>query len=37
MIDNLNNLKISDVDTFLTLLENFTMLGATDETNSRLK
>jgi energy-coupling factor transporter ATP-binding protein EcfA2 len=37
MIDNLNNLKISDVDSFLALLENFTMLGSTDATNSRLK
>jgi energy-coupling factor transporter ATP-binding protein EcfA2 len=37
MIDNLNNLKISDVDSFLILLENFTMLGSTDATNPRLK
>jgi len=37
IIDNLNNLKVSDVDSFLTLLENFTMLGSTDVTNPRLK
>jgi energy-coupling factor transporter ATP-binding protein EcfA2 len=37
MIDNLNNLKISDVDTFLTLLENFTLLCATDQISPRFK
>lgn len=37
MIDNLSNLKISDVDSFLVLLENLTILGSTDAINPRLK
>jgi energy-coupling factor transporter ATP-binding protein EcfA2 len=37
IIDNLNNLKISDVDPFLSLIENFTILASTDELVPRLK
>jgi len=37
IIDNLNKLKISDVDSFLALLENFTILGATEEISPKLK
>ena len=37
IIDNLNNLKISDVDTFLSLLGNFAILSDTDEIKPRLK
>jgi energy-coupling factor transporter ATP-binding protein EcfA2 len=37
IIDNLSNLKISDVDTILAFLENFTILAATDETKPKLK
>jgi integrase len=37
IIDNLNNLKISDVDSFLVLLENFTILTAIEEVNPKMK
>ena len=37
IIDGLNNLKISDVEPFLVILENFTMLGATEEIKAKLK
>jgi energy-coupling factor transporter ATP-binding protein EcfA2 len=37
IIDNLNNLKISDVDSFIALIENFTILASTDELIPRLK
>ena len=37
MIDNLHTLKISDVDVIIALLENFTILGATEDTTAKLK
>lgn len=37
IIDNLNNLKVTDADTFASLLDNFTILGAVDEINPKLK
>ncbi|MBU1706113.1 tyrosine-type recombinase/integrase [Patescibacteria group bacterium] len=37
IIDNLNNLKIPDVDTFLSILENFTIISSTEELKPRLK
>jgi energy-coupling factor transporter ATP-binding protein EcfA2 len=37
IIDNLQNLKISDVDVMIALLENFTILGATEELTPKLK
>jgi len=37
IIDNLQNLKISDVDVMIVLLENFTILGATEELTGKLK
>jgi energy-coupling factor transporter ATP-binding protein EcfA2 len=37
VIDNLQNLKISDVDVIIALLENFTILGATEEVTVKLK
>lgn len=37
VIDNLNNLKSSDTDIFLSLLGNFAVLGDTDEIKSKLK
>jgi len=37
IIDNLQNLKISDVDVMIALLENFTILGATEELTAKLK
>jgi|GEM_PF-862101 len=37
IIDNLNNLKISDVESFIALMENFTILAAADDLNPRLK
>jgi energy-coupling factor transporter ATP-binding protein EcfA2 len=37
LIDNLNNLKISDVDSFLSLIENFTILASTNELTPRFK
>jgi len=37
IIDNLNNIKISDIDPILTLLDNFTILAAADETKPKLK
>jgi len=37
IIDNLSSLKISDIDAVLALLENFTILAASDETKPKLK
>lgn len=37
IIDGLTNLKISDVEPFVALLENFTVLGATEEIKPKLK
>jgi len=37
IIDNLDKLKSSDTDLFITLLENFTVLGSTDELNPKLE
>ena len=37
IIDNLRGLKASDVDYFTALLDNFTVIGAVDELNPRLK
>ena len=37
IIDNLDKLKISDLDTFLFILENFTILGATEAIKPALK
>ncbi len=37
VVDNLQNLRISDVDAFLALIENFTILASTDDTKAKLK
>ncbi len=37
LIDNLNNIKISDIDPILTLLNNFPILAAADEVKPKLK
>ncbi|MFA6169393.1 MAG: tyrosine-type recombinase/integrase [Candidatus Margulisiibacteriota bacterium] len=37
IIDNLDSLKASDIETFLTLLEKFTILGAVEEPKPKLK
>jgi energy-coupling factor transporter ATP-binding protein EcfA2 len=37
IIDNMNKLKASDIESFLFLLENFTILGATSDTSPKLK
>ncbi|NQV00498.1 MAG: tyrosine-type recombinase/integrase, partial [Parcubacteria group bacterium] len=37
IVDNLQNLRVSDVDPFLALIENFTILASTDETKDKLK
>lgn len=37
IIDNLQNLRASDVECFLTLLENFTVLSAVEEITPKLK
>jgi energy-coupling factor transporter ATP-binding protein EcfA2 len=37
LIDNLHNLKVSDADSFISLLGNFAILGSTDEIIPRLK
>ncbi|MFH1684548.1 MAG: tyrosine-type recombinase/integrase [Candidatus Margulisiibacteriota bacterium] len=37
IIDNLNNLKLPDVDTFLSILENFTIITSTEETKPKLR
>ena len=37
IVDNLDRLKKSDIDTFTALLDKFTILGATDEMPERLK
>jgi len=37
VIDNLSNLRVSDIELFTRLFTKFTILAATDETSSRLK
>lgn len=37
IVDNLQNLRVSDVDPFLALIENFTILASTDDTKDKLK
>jgi energy-coupling factor transporter ATP-binding protein EcfA2 len=37
VIDNLQNLKVPDVDVLIMLIEHFTILGATEDTLPRLK
>jgi len=37
IVDNLQNLRASDIDTFVALLENFTILASTEETSNKLK
>ncbi|OGC05158.1 hypothetical protein A2276_04365 [candidate division WOR-1 bacterium RIFOXYA12_FULL_43_27] len=37
IIDNLQNLRVSDVDPFLALIENFTILASTEDTLPKLK
>lgn len=37
LIDNMEHLKITDADIFIQLFENFTILGATEDTPNRLK
>ena len=37
LIDNLHNLKVSDADSFISLLGNFAILGSTDDLIPRLK
>jgi len=37
LIDNLHNLRVSDIDIFLVLLENFTIISAADELKPKLK
>lgn len=37
IIDNLQNLRVSDIDLFTSLMENLTILASAEETTSRLK
>src|SRR3989338_9105067 len=37
IVDNLDRLKISDVDLFLKILEHFTVIAASDDTSEKLK